>query len=622
MRGWRRRLLPGTLLSILAGPAAAGVAELPATETAVTFPTSTAEFPGIDYGRSADPKDDRHTKTSWTIVEETGNCCETLLTTTSGGRLLDFGGTYIHFTDDRGKTWRRVTPLLPLVNGEGAVVVAPNGDVLGVGWDPYSGDHLQFYKLTAATGRWTYTEMPVHTPFYDREWITVVPGPITVGGATHPYVSLVKGGYPSKEAWFYSTDGVNYTAVTSKFAEVLLSGAATRGPLPTTAHPANDWTQANTGGRTTALGGGRALAAPDADSRWALLAPDFTWSAFTFADGSAPSGLLQVDSAGRVHNVVTPSDGGSFVYRISADGGRTWRETVVVLPKGETVEEMDFRANRAAGVAAVAMRAQDRRSGRDRDVVYKLDIQGPGALLQRRYEVGLGDADATGGLGNDVRFDFESVTIFPDGRVAVSFLDSTTNGQPAVAIEGLTRLGHKVRPEPTVPPVLGEVYAAFTFEGGPGDWTSDVPPWTNEQPGANGEADDPAGHSMVFEGPDQYVNMIDSALTSPPVGTAAGLAVLEFRLKLDLEPGYDYLHVEWTANGTDWASLAQLTGRNAAYPAWDKVTLGFESPGVPVRVRFRVVTDPLCSALDGAALCSPPPTGARVDEVVVGKQAP
>jgi len=65
--------------------------------------------------------------------------------------------------------------------------------------------------------------------------------------------------------------------------------------------------------------------------------------------------------------------------------------------------------------------------------------------LQRRYNVGLGDAGSAAGVGNSVRMDFQTIAIFADGRVAVSFLDSTTHypspttGQdqprPALAIE-------------------------------------------------------------------------------------------------------------------------------------------------------------------------------------------
>jgi hypothetical protein len=95
----------------------------------------------------------------------------------------------------------------------------------------------------------------------------------------------------------------------------------------------------------------------------------------------------------------------------------------------------------------------------------------------RQYEV-LGDLSAVAGVGNPVRFDFESVTIFPDGRVAVSFLDSTTTMHhpvygtegfaPAIAVELSTKLGRSVPPpEPEVDPVLGEPYASFTFDRAP-----------------------------------------------------------------------------------------------------------------------------------------------------------
>jgi hypothetical protein len=49
------------------------------------------------------------------------------------------------------------------------------------------------------------------------------------------------------------------------------------------------------------------------------------------------------------------------------------------------------------------------------------------------------------------------------------------------------------------------------------------------------------------------------------------------------------------------------------------VTLGFDSPGGDMRVRFRFTWDPFCSGTDPS--CGQLWTGARVDEVVVGKQA-
>lgn len=622
--------LSTALSTVSTASAAAADTSIPARVTVTHPPTSEATYPGVDYGRTTSPRDDRETKTSWRVVEETGNCCETYLTTTPDGRLLDFGGRYIHVSDDRGATWRRVEPLTPLINGEGAIVAAPGGDILGVQWDPYSGDHLQFYKYEADTRQWLYTEMPVHQPFYDREWIAVLPGPVTIDGQTHDYVSFVKGGLP-KEVWFYSTDGLNYTQVTSKDMDRMLSGAQTRDALPAVADPDNDWVQPNTNSGMTQLGGGDLLASPDLSDGWSLLDGEtFTWSSYAFPDGSQPDGLFQVDSAGRVHNVVPSGDGASFEYRTS-DDGESWKTVTVPLPADHTINEIDFRANDAAGVSAVAMRAHDAGSGTDQDLVYKFDITGVGPRLARSYEVGLGDTAAVAGVGNDVRFDFESVAIFPDGRVAVSFLDSTTTMHhpvhgteapaPAIAVEQTTEVGAKIPPpEEEVPPVLGQPYASYSFDGDAGGWTTaGVPTWSRGAPGAKSGRDDSSTASFGIEGPGQYADNMDASLTSPAIATEAGRAVLEFWLKTDVEDGFDLVRAEWSADGTNWKPISQFTGQSTGYPAWQKVTLGFDSPGGDIQVRFRFTSDLLCSGTNPA--CGRLYPGARVDEVVVGRQA-
>jgi hypothetical protein len=392
----------------------------------------------------------------------------------------------------------------------------------------------------------------------------------------------------------------------------------------------NDWVQPNTNGGATALGGGDALASPDTIGTWSLLDGDsFTWSRYRFPDGSDPRGLYQVDSVGRVHNVVVASDAASFDYRLSADGGQTWKALTVALPKDHVVEEIDFRANLAAGVGAVAMRAENLRVGGDQDLVYKLDITGTGPRLTRLYEVGLGDLDATGGVGNDIRFDFETVTIFPDGRIAVSFLDSTTTGispttgaeglDPAIAVELDTTLGKKVRPDEDVPPVLGEPYASFSFDASDEGWTSGgIGAWLRSPPGMNAGQDDLFTQSFGIEGP-AYVDNMDATLTSPPISTVAGLTVIEFWTKIDIEEGFDDLRLEWSSDGITWTPFSLLSGQNASYPGWDKVTRGFDSPGGAIRVRFRFTSDQLCSGID--PVCGRLFGGLRVDEVVVGKQA-
>ena len=454
------RLAPLAVAAAVLATAASGQlpVALEAQVVPLAPPVSEQTYASRDYGRDGIPSaDDRTATTKWRVVKATGNCCENYVTTSREGRLLDFGGTYVNYSDDRGQTWMQVRPLTPLVNGEGTIVMAPGGDVVGVGWDPYSGDHLQAYKFEADTGKWSYTEMPLHQPFYDREWVTVVPGPFTIDGETVEYISFLKGGWPSKELWYWSTDGLNYTQVSSKIVDKTLSGAAAR-TLATSARSDADWNQQNTNTGMTTLGEQALLAAPDypsSNSAWSLFDGEaFTWVPVTLGDGTTPNGLFQVDSAGRLHNVLP--QGSRFTYRWSADNGTTWKSLDVSLPDGSAIEEIDFRANRSAGVAAVLIRAQDNTTGTDFDTVYKLAIGRRDATpnLLRSYRVGLGDVNSTAGVGNSIRMDFQTVTIFSDGRLAVSFLDSasgTTNPRPALAIELTTKVGRRIVEEPAPP---------------------------------------------------------------------------------------------------------------------------------------------------------------------------
>ncbi|MEA2623202.1 MAG: hypothetical protein QOH61_2112 [Chloroflexota bacterium] len=616
-----------TIAALLAVPAlvpvpvAADPGDLEANVVPASFPKHTTSYRTIDYGSSTSATDDRNARTSWRIVEGTGNCCEVHVTTAPNGRLFDFGGTYINYSDDRGVTWKQVMPLTPLVNGEGSIVVAPGGDILGVGWDPYSGDHLQSYKYEASTHTWLYNEMPLHQPFYDREWISVVPGPVTIGGVDYPYVSFIKGGQP-KEVWFRSTDGLHYTQVTSKVVDQVQDGTTTKGRLHTKARALNDWVQPISEAEITPLGNGNAIASGDADAEWGLFHGDTgKWTAYRYGNNKQPQGRFQVDAEGEIHNVIPSSDGTSFLFRSSEDDGRTWLSSRIHLPEGMTIELWDFRANHSARVAAVAVHAHNLATDTDQDLVFKLDLNFERARLMRMYYVGRGDVNATEGVGNDIRLDFSSITIFPDGRVATSVLDSTMNGTPALAIEKDTTLGSRIKPKPVVTPTLGTKYATWTWNPDAQGWTTaGTPTWSRGAPGMKNGADDGASASYGIEGP-QYIDNMSATLTSPPVATDAGASVVQFWLKSDTEAGFDFVHVQWSSNGTDWHEIAQYSGKNPAYPNWSKLTVGFTSPGGNVQVRFQFTSDMLCSAVD-TPLCGEPPTGARVDQVVLGKQAP
>jgi hypothetical protein len=450
----RRTFVPTAALAVAVvavispGAAALPTPVLQAQVVPIQRPSATVVYPTLDYGKKTTPADDRSGTTGWRVVQGTGNCCENYLAATKGGRLLDFGGSFVNYSDDRGQTWNQVRPLTPLVNGEGAIVVAPNGDVDAIGWDPYSGDHLQAFKYEAFSGKWFYTEQPLHQPFYDREWITVLPGPFSVNGQTVPHLTFVKGGYPWKDPAFYSSDGLSYTDASSMFLDETLTSPV-ESFLSTAASSTFDWIQPNTGSGMTALGAGFALASGEVTTDWGLLDPaSRSWRAFTFPGGVSPRGLHQVDSAGRINNVVPK--GGGFDYRISADGGQSWHSVSIALPSDFSIDQIDFRVNKGLGVGAVAVHALSSVTGNDQDFAYKFNVTTNQPVLQRRYTIGKGDTGSAAGVGNSIRMDFQTVAILPDGRLAVSMLDSTTHypspttGQeqtrPAVAIEQTTML--------------------------------------------------------------------------------------------------------------------------------------------------------------------------------------
>jgi hypothetical protein len=374
-----------------------------------------------DFGRSRSARDDRTSKARFRVIENTGNCCENYITIDSTGRLFDLGGRYINFTDDNGKTWKSVQSLEPLVNGEGAIAVAPGGDIVGIEWDPYSGDHLLSYRYTAKTETWEFLETTLHTPFYDRPWLTVVPGPFSIGGTDVPYVSYVDG-YPHRATYLYSTDGLTYIETSNPFIDHTSEAPVERW-IKTSKESDLTWDLPNSNSPITPLGGSSALARPGPfASSWSVLNPDTQeWSPMALPDGSQLDGGVLVDSKGRIHNLL--GQGQMFDYRISSDGGRTWKSLRVDLPPGHSISDQDFRVNAELGIAAVVIHAEKEQS--DADLLYKFDVSGK-PRLDRLYEVGLGDTDAAAGVGQNIRMDFQTVAIFPDGRLAVSFLDSTT----------------------------------------------------------------------------------------------------------------------------------------------------------------------------------------------------
>jgi hypothetical protein len=354
------------------------------------------------------------TSSDWRVVHGTGNAAELWLHATPEGRIYDLGGRYLNYSDDDGVTWKSVRPLEPLVNGEGSVVMAPNGDIVGVTWDPYAGDRVWTFKYTASTKQWTYAPDPFHTPFWDRPGIDVIPGDFTTPtGEKVSYITLIKG-FPH-EAWHYSYDGLHYPFTVSKAVDGATQ-TAIREWMDVKADASFDYIQPLPvlGGMVTPLGGGKGVM-----GNLMFNGATMRFHRFSLPEGSLPSGITQTDSKGRLHNVVR--SGNDALYKISADGGRTWSEPLT-LPG---INPGDMKANAAAGVAAVSG------VSRTQDVLYKIDITGDEPTLLKKFAIGKGDDCRCSGVGfygvqGGHRFDFHTVVILPDGRLAVSFMDSTT----------------------------------------------------------------------------------------------------------------------------------------------------------------------------------------------------
>jgi hypothetical protein len=385
---------------------------------------------------------------TWRVVEGTGNCCENFLMAAPDGRIFNWGGTHIIYSDDDGLTWAevRAPAASPADNGEGAIAAGPDGDVLGVTWDPYQGDRLQSFRFDAQTAAWSYAEQPLHLPFYDRPWFTTVPGADTgvVGGGGEEYLSVARGAYPSKDVLQYSGDGLTYPLAGSKRLEAAVTDPV-GGPLPILADPSADWTQPHAETSVVPLGGGHAFGGREfigtgvepCDTPRFLMLPDRSWHCYT---GGVDVQWLAVDSTGALH-AAEWSPAGTITYRRSEDGGLTTTDIPLRVPAGvELGPDLDLRANGALGVVAIAVAGRSAEGlGQHMVVVIEQDPLTGAWAQDRTLLVGDGDLDYGAGVGASIRFDFASVALLPDGRVAASFNDDS-HRTPAVAIE-LPRAG-------------------------------------------------------------------------------------------------------------------------------------------------------------------------------------
>ncbi len=394
--------------------------------TSASFPTFRGSGEQID-------------NTQWRIVNGTGNCCENYLAVSPQGTLFDFGGDYIFFSTDEGQSWKRVVPSDPLPNfGEGTIAVAHNGDIVGVAWNPYYGDRVVPFKYSAEDEGWFYTTTKLHQPFFDRESVAVIPGPFEFAGQRFPYLTVLRGGWPAKTPWFYSFDGLNYFVPNSRQADMVTE--VIDKPLELKKDPMLDWIQPAEQAAITPLGGGRALArradTVELQGQFSRLnLSTLKWARYEFPSGPLPEpGRLRVDSKARLHYIARKDH--RFVYMLSTDGGRSWSEHPVQIPAGYEVADYETAVNGGLDLFVVTIHGRNEDQATNQDFVYKFSLRNDKPRLKTVYFVGdgKGDYSSAGITAPGDRFDFPTIVIMPNGKLALSFANSQT-GHPTMAVE-------------------------------------------------------------------------------------------------------------------------------------------------------------------------------------------
>lgn len=438
-------LAGGLVVAAAAAALSAPVTALPTSERAFVEKAVNETY------RVLDAKGKPKGTAAWRVTTAGGNCCEVLVAATRDGRLIEFGGSFPAVSKDQGRTFTEIRPLTPPTSdfddsaprqaggGEGTVVMAPGGDVVGVTWDPYSGDRLQSFFYSAADKKWFYGEMPLHEPFYDREWVAVAKGPFTIRGTTAPWVSMVLSNF-SRKVILMSTDGVNYFTPNNADLQSLTGGTQTR-LLTGPADPDLDYMQGHSETRIVPVPGGGALSLASVGSASCAtqyLEADGSWSCYE-AEGFTVEGALHADSRGWLHDVAVEGD--EVSYRISRNGGKSWATKTFSIPGGVTsVESFDFKAHGKLGLTAIALHVL-KDDELHQDMVMRLDTRSGSPRLVETYLVGKGDMRFTSGLDvsglienkKSNRFDFASVAILPDGAIAVAFVDKK-HDDPATAV--------------------------------------------------------------------------------------------------------------------------------------------------------------------------------------------
>ena len=356
-----------------------------ATPQAVKLPVHTSAYPVYDRHGHKDAA-------TWRISAAGGNCCETYVSATPSGRLVESGGTYPWYTDDQGRHWYQVKFDVPdqndngktIAGGEGATVVGAGGDVYGVTWDAYSGDHLQAYRYTAQTNSWKVADVAMKTPVYDRPWLTYAQGPFTFDGAKTSHLLDATGGTLTKDVDTLSADGLDYS-VPSYYSHDEAQSRPAKVRIEPVHNPDADWWQPHPGTSTLPLTAGGVLRFANTDDLTGdrpcavarLNQKTSTWQCVNLR-GTFQPGIIRQDSRGLLTNVYATDGGTALELATSGDGGVHWHSTVLRPPGKkrhlETPDMYNVVANGRLGQAVVSARFDDA-SNHGQDVVFRVSTK-------------------------------------------------------------------------------------------------------------------------------------------------------------------------------------------------------------------------------------------------------
>jgi len=401
----------------------------------------------------SDPRNNETLGTSpWTVYgnEHGGNCCEHYLAATKEGWILNFGGEYPTWSEDRGHTWQEYRPSIfsqlgcmepkPTVPGqeglgEGSIVQATNGDLISMGWFPYPSTsgadqfYAFFYDSEDEEWSWCFNRTP--EPFYDRSWQVEVIGPINGGlYGNGPWGSLVISNFwhqVQNIGGQLSTDGLNYDYFGFPDRDENLD------VMQVDLNPESlgrewDYTKPHKEMRAFPVPSG-GLYFPDyfIDGGDAYLDTSLNWwTGVTLNGSSLPSQYCSFDSSTALHCVL--SSGNSLKHMLSWDGGETWENQSYNLShlgeEAPTIEEWEFHSNGEHDLFVLNVRFQSS-EGPDVDIAWHVREFSESLEPDTLTYLGLGDLDSTSGAGNDVRFDFASMGILPDGGSFIAYMDSS-----------------------------------------------------------------------------------------------------------------------------------------------------------------------------------------------------